>query len=62
MNVENFYSATLAQDVEQAQARFRRLSLGQRIWKHRWFALVVLLPTLLATVYYGLIASDIYVS
>lgn len=30
--------------------------------KHRWFALFVGLPTLLATIYYGLIASPIYVS
>lgn len=30
--------------------------------KRRWFLLVVVLPTLLAALYYGLIASDIYVS
>ena len=30
--------------------------------KHRWFALCVGVPTLLAAVYYGLIASPIYVS
>lgn len=30
--------------------------------RHRWFALVVVLPTLLSALYYGLIASDIYVS
>lgn len=29
---------------------------------HRWFSLTVLLPVALATLYYGLIASDIYVS
>ena len=28
----------------------------------RWFGLVVIMPTLLATLYYGLIASSIYVS
>lgn len=35
-----------------------------RAWlrRHRWFALIVVLPTLLAALYYGLIASDIYVS
>lgn len=32
------------------------------IKKRRWFLLAVVLPTLLATLYYGLIASDIYIS
>lgn len=32
------------------------------IIKHRWVALFVALPTLLAAIYYGLIASPIYVS
>ncbi|MES2158859.1 MAG: capsule biosynthesis protein [Pseudomonadota bacterium] len=30
--------------------------------KRRWFLLVVVFPTLLAALYYGLIASDIYIS
>jgi capsular polysaccharide transport system permease protein len=30
--------------------------------KHRWLALFVALPTLLASLYYGFIASDVYVS
>ena len=30
--------------------------------KRRWFALFVILPTLLAAIYYGFIASDVYVS
>jgi capsular polysaccharide transport system permease protein len=36
----------------------------QRNWfvKHRWFAIFVILPTLLATVYYGFVAAPIYVS
>ncbi len=34
----------------------------QWVLRHRWFALTVVLPTLLAAIYYGLIASDIYVS
>ena len=36
----------------------------QKSWvvKHRWLALFVGLPTLLAIVYYGLIASPVYVS
>lgn len=32
------------------------------LFKHRWVALFVALPTLLAAIYYGLIASPIYVS
>lgn len=32
------------------------------IRRHRWFIFSVVLPTLLATLYYGVIASDIYVS
>lgn len=30
--------------------------------KNRWFLLLVAMPTLLAAIYYGLIASDIYIS
>lgn len=30
--------------------------------RRRWFALFVILPTVIATLYYGLIASDVYVS
>jgi capsular polysaccharide transport system permease protein len=30
--------------------------------KRRWFIAVVVLPTLLAIVYYGFIAADVYVS
>jgi capsular polysaccharide transport system permease protein len=30
--------------------------------RHRWFFLFVVLPTFLATIYYGLIASDVYLS
>ena len=40
--------------VKRAQSRLRRLD--------RLFLLAVVVPTLLATLYYGLIASDIYVS
>ena len=41
-------------------ARARRASTSLR--KYRWFLLFVALPTLLATIYYGFIASPIYVS
>lgn len=37
-------------------------SLLQYLGRWRWFALFVVVPSLLATVYFGLIASDIYVS
>src|SRR3954468_1543285 len=43
--------------------RFRRRS-KTRDWlrRHRWFALFVVLPTLLAAYYYALVASPLYVS
>jgi capsular polysaccharide transport system permease protein len=62
MNVERFYSVALAEDVEQAQARAGHRIRWPRLWRYRWFAVVVLLPTLAAAFYYGLIASDVYVS
>lgn len=40
----------------------REDSIWDRIRRHRWFLITVVVPTLLAIVYYGLIASDIYVS
>lgn len=33
-----------------------------RLKRWRWFALFVIVPSLLATIYFGLIASDVYVS
>ncbi|MEN3950807.1 capsule biosynthesis protein [Iodidimonas sp. SYSU 1G8] len=39
-----------------------RARLGARAWKHRWFLGVAVVPILLAGIYYGLIASDQYVS
>ncbi|QNE05890.1 capsule biosynthesis protein [Croceicoccus marinus] len=36
--------------------------LGARLRKWRWFALFVLVPTLIASIYYGFIAADVYVS
>lgn len=40
----------------------RRVAILAWLQKWRWFALFVVLPTLLAAIYYGLIASDVYVS
>jgi hypothetical protein len=59
MKVESFSSAALAENLEQAIGRSKRKTLRERLWRYRWFALVVLLPTFLAAIYYGLIASDI---
>lgn len=39
-----------------------KASTSAWLFRHRWFALVVVLPTILATIYYAFIASDIYVS
>ena len=55
MNIENFYSASLRSST-------RRSKLWDRFRRSQWFLLFVALPTLLATIYYGLIASDVYVS
>lgn len=46
-------------EADTVESRFA-LSLWFR--KRRWFLLAVMLPTMLATLYYGLIASDIYIS
>ena len=55
MNIEIFPTASL-RAVRTKPAVFAELK------RRRWFLLFVVLPTLLATVYYGLIASDVYVS
>jgi len=55
MNVENFHSASL-------RATKVRPAFAVKLRRWRWRLLFVGLPTLVAFVYYGLIASDIYVS
>lgn len=55
MNVNNAFHA----DVETPRSRS---PLSAWISKRRWFILFVIGPTLLAAVYFGLIASDVYVS
>lgn len=40
----------------------RKFGLGAWIDRRKWFFLFVVLPTLLAAVYYGAIASDVYIS
>lgn len=46
----------------EAEAPERRRALSAWLKTRRWFLLVVVVPTLLAAVYYGFFASDIYVS
>lgn len=55
MNVQQSFPT----EVESAT---RRSSFSSWLIKRRWFVLFVIVPTLLAGVYYGLIASDLYVS
>ena len=60
MNIETSISRVDDSDVVVG----RRPGPKPLAWlrRYRWFALVVLLPTALATIYYGLIASNVYVS
>ena len=46
----------------EAETTVRRSSFLDWIKKRRWFVICVIAPTILAAVYYGLIASDIYIS
>lgn len=52
-------SPELQRQIKPAGKRKAFVSFIQR---YRWFALLVVLPTALASVYFGLIASNIYVS
>jgi capsular polysaccharide transport system permease protein len=49
-------------DQEAMRAPVRRPAKTRWYHRHRWFALFVGLPTILGILYYGLIATDIYVS
>lgn len=40
----------------------RRSAVAEWVKKRRWFVIFVIVPTLLAALYYGLVASDIYIS
>jgi len=55
MNIE--HSFPIAADTSA-----RRSALSAWLKKRRWFVIFVIAPTLLATLYYGLIASDVYTS
>lgn len=49
-------------DHDTVRRVLRRSKARDRLHRHRWLALFVGLPTLLAIIYYGLVASPIYVS
>lgn len=51
-----------AHDSSTANSNAHGTKVGAWLRKRRWFILFVVLPTLLASIYYGLIASDIYIS
>lgn len=55
MNIETFHSAPL-------RVVKTRPALLEKVRRHRWLLIFVALPTLLAILYYGFVASDIYVS
>lgn len=55
MNVEHSFPA-----IADASARESAFKAWMR--KRRWFILTVIVPTVIATLYFGLFASDVYVS
>lgn len=55
MNVETSFPV-------ETVTRVHRSPVAEWLIKRRWFALFVIVPTILAALYYGLFASDIYVS
>jgi capsular polysaccharide transport system permease protein len=60
MNVEHVFP--IEGDAAPAYSPTPAARIAAWVRKRRWFLLVVILPTLLAAIYYGLIASDVYVS
>jgi capsular polysaccharide transport system permease protein len=55
MNVEQSFPI-------KSEPPVQRSAVSAWLRKRRWFALFVIVPTVLAAVYYGLFASDVYVS
>jgi len=51
-----------AEPAEGAHSSARSLNIWDKVKRQRWMMLFVVLPSLLATIYFGLIASDVYVS
>ena len=52
----------LAEEVGTEKSGSFLRKVGNKLRKWRWFALFVIAPTLVASLYYGLIAADVYVS
>lgn len=48
--------------LRKAEKTGARAAVAAILWQWRWFALFVLAPTLLATLYFGVIAADVFVS
>ena len=46
----------------ETETKVHRSPLSEWIRKRRWFVAFVIVPTILAAIYYGLFASDIYIS
>jgi capsular polysaccharide transport system permease protein len=46
----------------EAKTTVRRSAISEWLKKRRWFIVFVVAPTMLAAIYYGLIASDVYIS
>lgn len=59
--LHKFMNATPSFPVD-ADAPAQNNAFALWVKKRRWFLLMVVLPTLLAALYYGLIASDVYIS
>jgi capsular polysaccharide transport system permease protein len=49
-------------DHDELRIVMRGSKLREKVSRHRWIGVFVVLPTLLAAVYYGFIASPVYVS
>lgn len=60
MNVE--HSFVIEADTKAGKSTAHRSAFFGWVRKRRWFVLFVIAPTVLAAIYYGVFASDIYVS
>jgi capsular polysaccharide transport system permease protein len=57
------YQSTMEVNKTETVARiWSGGAFGSWLHKRRWFLIAVVLPTLLAAIYYGMVAADIYVS
>lgn len=55
MNVAHSFPA-------EPEAKVHRAEFSEWLKKRRWFVIFVIVPTIFAAIYYGMIASDIYIS